>query len=85
MEWSDYSESPLLYLPPFFFPSAITGWQRLAQHWICLKTIKPRWRSFNQSFYALALMTIFGKKGMQGTSLSFPLVLESSQSPLLPY
>lgn len=85
MEWSDYSESPLLYLPPFFLPSAITGWQRLAQHWICLKTIQPRWRSFNQSFYALALMTIFGKKGMQGTSLSFPLVLESSQSPLLPY
>jgi hypothetical protein len=50
-----------------------------------LKTIQPRWRSFNQSFYALALMTLFGKKGMQGTSLSFPLVLESSQSPLLPY
>jgi len=79
MEWSDYSESPLLYLPLFYL--------RLlpAQHWICLKTIQPRWRSFNQSFYALALMTLFGKKGMQGTSLSFPLVLESSQSPLLPY
>lgn len=46
---------------------------------------QPRWRSFNQSFYALALMTIFGKEGMQGTSLSFPLVLESYQCPLLPY
>ncbi|GJW14861.1 NADH dehydrogenase [ubiquinone] iron-sulfur protein 2 [Tanacetum coccineum] len=39
------------------------------------------WRSFNQGFYALALMTLFGKKGMHGTSLSFLLVLESSQSP----
>lgn len=83
VEWLFWISSSLS--PPFFLPSAITGWQRLAQHWICLKTIQPRWRSFNQSFYALALMTLFGKKGMQGTSLSFPLVLESSQSPLLPY
>lgn len=29
-------------------------------------------------------ITIFGKEGMQGTTLSFPLVLESYQSPLLP-
>lgn len=29
MEWTDYSESPLLYLP-LCLPSAITGWQGLA-------------------------------------------------------
>ena len=30
-------------------------------------------------------LTLFGKEGMQGTTLSFPLVLESYQSPLLQY
>jgi hypothetical protein len=30
-------------------------------------------------------LSIFGKEGMQGTTLSFPLVLESYKSLLLPY
>ena len=80
VEWLSLISSSL---SPPFLPSAITGWQRLAQHWICLKTTKV---AFIQSNLLCQpkLITIFGKEEMQGTTLSFPLVLESYQSPLLP-
>lgn len=72
VEWLSLISSSL---SPPFMPSAITGWQGLAQHWICLKTTKV---------FAQRNFLFFGKEGMQGRSLSFPLVLESYQSPLLP-
>lgn len=95
--WMSASSSParqlqilllfLLALIPkrnYLLPSAITGWLGPT---LDLFENNQGWRSFNQIFYAspTPFFTFFWKEGIQGTTLSFPLVLESYQSLLLPY
>lgn len=78
VEWlSNISSS--LSLP--FLPSAIAGWQRLAQDWICLKTTKVAFIQSN----LLCLITLLFLERKECREELFPLVLESYQSTLPPY